>query len=503
LVRITHQRLGFYLAILIAGLVAAACIRSGLYVAGGSDSSAYISAGEQWRTGDLFRSEPFDFWPSLPPGIGFPLLIAAATSAVGPIGSHLLAPLMAGLLVWCSFGLARELAGGLAGLVAAVLVATSPELLVHSVQAMGDGPAAACWMAAWWLSLRPTRLAAMAAGAMTAAAILIRPNLAPLAMIVLGVIVTADAVGNDRRARRWSPAALFVATAGLGVAVFLWTQAVLYGGPLMPGYPNWNTMFDTRFIATNARVYPRQFIDVHTALPLAGLVMVVWISRPSTPFDRRARRITLSAFAFVFINVALYLPYTTYDEWPFLRFLLPGTVALFVLFAATLSRLTELLWAHARWLAVAVPLVAALVVGQGLPLARYALEEWTRQRSVQLMGHYLREVLPQNAVVLSFAHSGAVAHYTGRDILRADAVPPPTLDGLVDSLARRGYRPVLVIDQLHEEASFRQLFAGSRYGRLDWPARAEFYALGAIKYFDFSDQARHRQGERLVTDTLR
>ncbi len=520
MLRIPLQRLSLYFGLLLAGLVAATCIRSGLFVAGGSDSSAYISAGEQWRTGVLYRPQAFDFWPLLPANSGsplgyrdgplqgtevtfippgFPMLIAAVSSIVGPVGGHLVAPLMAGILVLCSFGIARELAGRLAGVIAAVLVGTSPELLQHSVQAMSDAPAAACWMAAWWLSLRPTRAAAVAAGLLSAMAILIRPNLAPLAVVIFSLITT----GEERRLR-WQSAALFVATSGIGVAVFLWTQATLYGGPLTPGYPNASTMFNADFIATNARAYPRLFVDVHSALPLAGLAMLAWIVRaPKTPAERRARRITLSAVAFLTINLALYLPYTVYNEWPFLRFLLPGIAALFVLFAALITRLTDMLRSRVGWFAVAIPAVAVFVVAQAIPLMRYSLEEWTRQRNVQMMGHYLQEVLPQNAVVLSFAHSGAVAHYTGREILRPDLIPPQSLDAVVDALTRRGYRPVLVIDQVHEEASFRQLFAQSRYGRLDWSPRAAFYAQGAIKYFDLLDRARFLNGERWLVDELR
>ena len=46
-----------------------------------------------------------------------------------------------------------------------------------------------------------------------------------------------------------------------------------------------------------------------------------------------------------------------------------------------------------------------------------------------LLVHYLRDVLPRNAAVLSFTHSGAVRYYTGRQIVRLDLLDAGALGG--------------------------------------------------------------------------
>jgi hypothetical protein len=219
------------------------------------------------------------------------------------------------------------------------------------------------------------------------------------------------------------------------------------------------------------------------------------------PQDRMARRVMISACVLLFVNVVLYLPYMPFDHWPFLRFLLPGLSALFILFSAVLVLAARAVWRRLRWLALAVPV--AVVVAQGAPFARHALQDWRAQGNIRLMGHYLREVLPPNAIVLAFTHSGSIAYYTGKDIVRLDLVEPMMLDRTVDDLTLHGYHPVLVLDQFIEEAPFRQRFGASRLGRLDWAPRARFDAVRTIWYFDPADRDKYLDGDRWPVDTVR
>jgi hypothetical protein len=501
-------------------------IRTNLFVAGGTDSSAYISAARLWQRGELYRANPLQLlasWPraresTSPVGYrsgpvrgtevpvypaGFPLMIAAATALGGPMSAHLVAPLMGGVLVWCAFVLARLVGGNLAGLIAAGLTASSPVVLLHTVDAMSDVPASACWAAAWLMATRGTAGAAAAAGLMTSLAILIRPNLAPLAFIPAVVLFHTTWRASATRVPVWRAGAVFVATAAIGPALVVWSQAVLYGSPFTPGYVEWESFFSADRIGPNSRMYLRLLAAAHTVLPLAGLAMtpLVMLSRDGM-FSSKARVVASSATAIVLANFVLYLPYLSFDRWPFLRFLLPGLVALFVLFGSLVALVTRRLWRRARWVAWAIPLTTAIVALQGLPFTRFALQDWRAQTRVRLMGHYLREVLPPNAAVLSFVHSGAVAHYTGREVVRLDLLEPGTLDAVIDDLLRRHYHPVLVLDQALEVDPFRQRFSGSRVGRLDWTPRAVFTSGTSIWYFDVLDRPHHQQGERAVVDVV-
>jgi hypothetical protein len=520
-VHISSDRLALYTTLLIAAVVVSISVRLNLFVAGGTDSSAYISAGDLWRRGELHRAVPLQSWaswphaihsgspvgyrPGLVPGtevpvypLGFPLLIAAATSVGGALSAHLVAPVMAGVLVFCTFALARRVAGNLAGLIAALLIASSPIVLLHTVDTMSDVPATACWAAAWLLATRGMVSASVTAGCLTSMAILIRPNLAPLALVLACVVLAAAPRAVMARAISG-----FVFASAVGPLIVVWSQALLYGNPLAPGYVGWEAFYQLDHIRPNVRIYRQLLAMTHTLLPLAGLatVPIVFLDKPRA-FLPQARIIALSAAAIVLTTLALYLPYLPFDNWPFLRFLLPGLVALFVLFASLIAHVTSLVWGHARWAACLVPCVALIVAAQGTPFVRYALQDWRAQTRVRLMGRYLNEALPSNAAVLSFVHSGAIAHYTDRAVVRLDLLEPATLDQVIDDLTRHHYRPVLVLDQALELDAFKQRFAGSRFGRLDWPPRAIFTSVTSIWYVDVADLRSHQEGTRWPVDVL-
>lgn len=524
-----NGRVVSYAGLLVAALVTSISINVGGFIPGGTDSSGYISAAELWRDGNLYRPEPLHFWATWGNGtesaspvayrpgpirgtevsiypLGFPLLCATASWLAGPLASYLVAPAMGGVLVFCAFVLARQLAGASAGLLAAVLLATSPVMLYHTVHPMSDVPAAACWAVAWCLAIRGTTSAGLAAGFAATMAILIRPNLAPLAIVPAGVLLLGHASHLGAvRDWRWRATFAFVVSAAVGPLLVGWSQAMLYGSPFLPGYVEWASFFRFSHIWPNLEMYPRLLARTHTLVPLAGLIVallaIIGARRPAT---RESRIVALSAAATFAINVTLYLPYLSIDDWPSLRFLLPALTALFVLFASLVAEVTRAVWfSRARWAAIVVPLTAVVVAAQGLPFARYALEDWYVQSRISLMGHYLREALPPNAIVLSFMHSGEIAHYTGREVLRMDVLDPRALDGIVDDLTRHGYHPVFVLDDAMEVNPFRKVFAASQLARLDWPARAVFATGTSISYFDIADREPYQRGVRWPTDVLR
>jgi hypothetical protein len=206
----------------------------------------------------------------------------------------------------------------------------------------------------------------------------------------------------------------------------------------------------------------------------------------------------------VAINAAIIFPYLVFEQWTYLRFMLPAMAALFILLAALMvwaaRALMQTRWS--RWLAPLALAPAALVIWYGVPEGQSALRDWRVTHPVLLMGRYLREVVPPNAVVLSFMHGGTVEHFTGRPIVRMDLIVPD-LDRVIDLLQRQGYRPVIVLDEVMEAPHMARTYPTSQFKELDWPPRASFAAFGRIWYLDPADRKAYQAGVTYVTDVLR
>ena len=270
------------LALVVVASAIGFTVRYSSYVPWGTDAAAYIEAAHRWADADVFSPASFVFWApwaeagrleaplGFTPGpaagtfvsmypLGYPVLLAAALKFGGPLAPYVVAPLFAGLLAWCAYLLASQLSGPWGGLMASVLIAASPVTLANAMSPMSDVPAAALWALSWVLSLRPGIGAILASGLATALAIMVRPNLAPLA----GVIAIVATASTPRSSGRWARLATFLATAALGPAIVLWSQAVLYGDPLSAGYGSFGAFFSADRILPNLALYPRLFVDMH------------------------------------------------------------------------------------------------------------------------------------------------------------------------------------------------------------------------------------------------
>ncbi len=511
-------------ALLVVAIVIGVTIRFNIFVPWGTDSAAYISAAYRWADGQVFSPASFVFWapwsaagviesplghvPGAIKGtivsmypLGYPLLLAAALELGGSLAPYVVAPLFAGLLAWCAYVIGGQFSSPWAGVMASVLVAATPVTLANAITPMSDVPATALWALGWVLALRPGVGASVAAGTTTAAAIMVRPNLAPLGAVIAAVVLVQ---GWPPGSRRWTRLFAFGVVAAIGPAIVLWSQAVQYGSPFSSGYtPDFRSFLSRERVVTNLALYPRLLVDLHTWLVLAAFAIVpVAMRRVRGDANRRRSAVlTFAALGVIVINYALYLPYFTYEGWYWFRFMLPAFVALVLLFAALLDRLRLLLASRSRLLQSLVVVPLLIVVTHPKDKIRQIFDDVAGYPRVQLMGRYLREALPHNAVILTFLQSGAAAFYTGRPIVRLD-IGPEALDGVVADLSRRGYRPVLVIDDAMEGAEFRKHFKNSRYSQLDWPPRAEFWSRSAMSYFDFADRERFLNGERWRVDVL-
>ena len=250
--------------------------------------------------------------PVYPPGLS---LMMAPLTLIHANAVFLLVPLCAALTVWLTVVLGRELTEPSAGVLGALLVAVSPTFLLQAAQPMSDVPVAALWLSALVLARRPSTAAAILAGVASSLAILVRPNLAPLLLLVAAACATgrrapdrpdvASSRGNPPLARAiWLLLAAMPGVVALGAI-----QAVRYGSPLGSGYGSFDDLFALSNVAPNLARYPRWMTETHT--PLIWLWLLAPLSFPL--LDRGARAFGWILYSFAVAVVLAYLPYVYFQ----------------------------------------------------------------------------------------------------------------------------------------------------------------------------------------------
>ena len=490
------------LAILVAG------IRWGAMVAGGADSYGYISQAGYWQGGgvvvqeDVIRPSPWPgaalTWsplgyrpsPNRPDAIvpmyapGLPLLMALFQMIGGYCGAFFVVPLCGALTIWLTYRLARRIfdAPGIA-LWAAGLVAASPVFLYQLMNAMSDVPVTAAWTLALVLAVgrRP-----LAAGLAMSAAIAIRPNLAPLA----GVLIVWTALVETRDSGpRGAVAPVLWLTAGSAVAVvFVGVfNARIYESAFTSGYGDGSDLFAIGFFWTNVRQFASWIAEVETPVVLlAGLFFAApgLLPPAKTPF---ARLLLGGSIAVVILS---YLFYRPFDAWWYLRFLLPMWPVMMLLTAAALETILRTI-AH-RWQRSAYPVAIAAAAlflawhGVRTAVERRAFDLARVERRYVDVGRFVAAHTDPEAVILSVQHSGSLRLYGDRVTLRYDALDPLWLDRAVAYLQSIGRHPYFVLDGGEVDA-FRQRFgAANQTGTLEWPPLATLG--GTIAIYDPIDR---------------
>ncbi|HUE89924.1 MAG TPA: hypothetical protein VMO26_27920 [Vicinamibacterales bacterium] len=334
------------LVVLVAGLAAGVAAVFHTFSATGADASGYLSYTALLLDGALWRPEPLasivtwadgaatlaplGWRAALEPGwqvptsaIGLPLLMAPFHVLGGAAAASLVVPVTRAAAVCATGLLAHRLAGGTAALIAATWLATSLVALIEAMQVMSDVPATAAWLACWWLvcTSRP-----LAAGGVAALAVLVRPNLAPLAILpalYLGV-AARDVVPRLSRGVAFVRFSILVALAGACVAYLQWRY---FGSPVRSGYGTAEEIYALANIGPNATLYTRRLLDTHgpwlLAAPLALLV-------PASRLAGDSRREIRWLLAFAALVILAYLIYAVFETWTYLRFMLPAmAIAMF------------------------------------------------------------------------------------------------------------------------------------------------------------------------------
>lgn len=474
---------GAWLAAALAFSVALFAVGYGTHVAGGSDPSGYLHearlfterrlsvplsplARELGLANGLHTLAPLGFRPAAvgeaavptyPPGL--PMMLALFAAVGGDRAQLLVVPLSAAGVVWLTFVLGRRLAGSETAALAAAGIAASPIVLFQSLQPMSDVPAAFWWTAALLLATTSSTRAAVAAGAAAGVAGLVRPNLFVLAPLLAASLLWWD--GLSRRALKRA-AVLLAMVALAGTALAVWQRA-LYGAATETGYGSLAALFALDHLLPNLVRYPRWLIETHSALLLlAGLGPLAIRRRLLAPLqdESRAARVAWSGLGLFVALLAFYAVYVVFDEWLYIRFLLPMLPMLVVLAGAALAAALRRVPPSLSGLALLVAIV--VIVGGGLSRT-VRLGAATLQLSEARYATVARFVatLPPDTVCVAVQHSGSLAYYTARPLLRWDWIAPTEIDRAVAALGAAGRTVYAVLDDW-EELQFRARFAGTR-----------------------------------------
>ena len=505
------------IALISAAAIAWVGVARGTYAAGGSDSSCYALMADAFAAGQLQPASTLAArvpWPDAgktftPGGFvtsetdpsaaapvcapGFSLLLAPFVAIGGLDAMFLLTPLAGALLVWMTFAAGSALMNPVSGAMAAVLVACSPVTLYQIVQPMNDVTTAALWMAVFVALLsRRWTLAGLSCGV----ALLVRPNLLPVAVVAgVFVISTCDSASLFRRVAAFAVAALPFAL------LVLWLNSALYGSPFRTGYGQLGQLFGVSGIPLNASRYFRWLVDTHTPFPLLAV---------GAPFvvQREKRADAMFAIGVVVATSAVYFLYTPFDDWSYLRFLLPAIAVMFVLASIVFVQLVQYVvsgfsrsarvfnrFAIPAAMTAAIAVFCVRTAEDRLAFNLHFLEQ--RYRSA---GIIVRDRLPENAVVLSVWDSGAVRFHGRKEALSWAGLDPAWLDRSLAWLDEHG-RPPYILVESWEEPAFRNRFANnSDAGKLDWPPRYEIDRV--VRIFDPKDRAKYVAGENINTEFL-
>ncbi len=362
----------------------------------GADASGYLSqaamgAGLEWRVEDALSADanwplrpdqtaPLGWRPARERGWqvptyapGLPLLMAVPFALAGDAGGSAVITVSAALAVLATGALAGALAGGMAGLLAAALLASSPTFLYQSLQPMSDVPITALWITAFW-ALTAERIGA--AGAATALAVLVRPNLAPLAAIpLLWILAAAPLERGIAWALRFSWP---VAIAAVVVGGLQWQW---YGSPFLSGYGSAGELFTLANVLPNARLYGAWLWEAEPVFVVTGALALgaalatrAWPAPgtqdpPAAIRSAGAIRPAVTALS-VFASgvVAADLVYAVFERWSYVRFLLPAMSAGAVLFGMAVARVIRRVAPGVSGLLVATAVV--VMAAGGLTVAR-------------------------------------------------------------------------------------------------------------------------------------
>jgi hypothetical protein len=202
----------------------------------------------------------------------------------------------------------------------------------------------------------------------------------------------------------------------------------------------------------------------------------------------------------VALLLAIYLPYSVFQDWTYVRFLLPGVV---MLTAASSAATYQLLRRLTHPIRIAITVTAlSLVFAWSVRTAQQhgVFTVWQSEARFVDAARWVERNTPPGSVVMTIWHSGSVRYHGKRTSLVWDAIEPVEFDAVVAALESQ-QRPVYLLLESWERAGFAQRFRGAtRFAELDWPPRAQIGRDIALYDLDARD-AFHR-GQATPTERV-
>lgn len=396
------------------------------------DAYIYLTYAKQFG-----RGEPFSYFS----GGGYS---AGSTSVLWPI---LLAPFWAlgargHALVWVSYGLctllfaasligcyrlARELAGALAGWVAAALAIAIAPFVWTSLSGMEIALASALLVFSILLLVRapragpPSRLL----GGVLAATSLARPEATVIVAGVVGVAVLARLRRRELRAAAWwatplAPVALWMIANKVFAGHLFPNTGVAKSHFYLPGF-DWSYWWSA-VTAQTARMLDALFWSGPSPLVWPKLVAALWLAGAvRVALWARHERRWLAGALVIGAPFALVMGViTSSGAWAFhnYRYIAPA----FPLFAVTAAcALAPIPLPRLRWLRpAAAAIFIALFWRAALPamrenIALYAQNAVDLERQVVTLGRHVRDRLPAGSLIM-FHDAGAIAYYGDKPV---------------------------------------------------------------------------------------
>ncbi len=474
-----------WVALVLAASAAFLAAGQSTRIAGDADAYGYVSQADLWLAGALKVSQPWveqvpwpnakwtfaplgyrpmpDEWSIVPTySPGLPMLMAVAKRIGGQCALFAVVPLSLGLAVFTTYALGKHLATPNAGLIAAWFLATSPVVLEVSLESLSDVPVTAAWAAAFYFLLGSSLASTALAGFTAALAILIRPNLVPLAIPLAVWYLVRRTPLVSRLSDRLRDFAVFSLAVLPGVVTVSAINRYLYGSASSSGYGGLAEMFSWTHVLPNLGRFITWIAETQTPLALLGLLALAVPLRAIWPHvvDRRV-------FAIIALFIAMlwgqYSAYLEFESAGYLRFLLPSWPFIMLGLAGVLLAVGRAVTRSTYASAVGIGVVVILLGAWNLRVAvrRDVFEQRQAARHEAPIGRIVQAHTDRNSVVLAVHRSGSLRYYGRRITLRYDMLDGGWLDRAVTWLTERDVHVYALLDG-RETREAMSRFAGQR-----------------------------------------
>ena len=289
------------------------------------------------------------------------------------------------------------------------------------------------------------------AGMMASAAILIRPNLAPLAAI----LVLWRLGSGAETAHQALVLPLLIGTLP-GCLFIAWLNNTLYGSPLASGYGSLPVLFSLSHVATNVERYGRWLVQSQTPLAVAGIAALLWPLKSDLADTRTPAR-----GADFWAQALWSCGRCTWSTRPSRRggssdSCFPrGRRYALVRQPSSFASPTAVAWSCASWRCVILVAVGAHNLYYASTHGAFPSGEGDhRYVSIAKM---VEQATAPSAVIFAGQHSGAIRYYAGRTIVRFDLLDAGWLDRAVSWLTIQGRKPYFLLEEW-EMTAFQERF---------------------------------------------